>query len=63
MTPAIVSVMTPRTIGSMSKGTTRRTVRVDDELWLEAVRVATERGETVSDVIREALTRYVKRSK
>lgn len=40
-----------------------RSFRIDDELWLEAVRVAAERGETVSDVIREALTRYVKRSK
>lgn len=49
------------TIGSMQNNI--RSFRIDDELWLEAVRVATEQGETVSDVIREALTRYVKRSK
>jgi predicted transcriptional regulator len=38
-----------------------RTVRVEDELWTEAQRVAAERGETLSDVIRDALARYVKR--
>lgn len=37
--------------------------RVEDDLWNEAVRVATERGESLSDVLRKALTRYVKRSK
>jgi antitoxin component of RelBE/YafQ-DinJ toxin-antitoxin module len=49
------------TIGGMQNNI--RSFRIDDELWLEAVKVAAERGETVSDVIREALTRYVKRSK
>jgi predicted HicB family RNase H-like nuclease len=38
-----------------------RTVRVDDALWHAAQAKAAERGESVSDVIRRALTRYVKR--
>lgn len=35
-----------------------RTVRVDDELWSAARRVAAERGESVSAVIRRALEAY-----
>lgn len=38
-----------------------RGVRVSDDLWKEAQRVAAERGETVSDEVRRALERYVKR--
>lgn len=38
-----------------------RAVRVPDELWHAARAKAAERGETVSDVMRDALTRYVKR--
>lgn len=38
-----------------------RAVRVSDKLWEEAKRVADERDETVSDVIRRALEAYVKR--
>jgi hypothetical protein len=45
----------------MSAGTTRRSVRVPDDLWNAAVARAAERGETVSDVVRHALERYVKR--
>jgi hypothetical protein len=37
-----------------------RAVRVPDELWDAAKAKATERGETVSAVIRRALTRYVR---
>ena len=59
MTPAIVGVMTPRKIGTVSKGTARRTVRIDDELWEAAARKADEGGKTVSDVIRGALETYV----
>lgn len=51
--------MTPRKIDSMSKGTTRRTIRVDEELWTDAQRVTAERGESVSEIVRVALTRYV----
>lgn len=36
-------------------------VRVTDELWQAALAKATERGETVSDVIRRALQRYIRR--
>ena len=38
-----------------------RPVRVEDGLWEAAKAKAAERGETVSQVIRAALTRYVKR--
>ena len=37
-----------------------RAVRVEDELWQAAQKRARERGETVSDVIRRALKRYVR---
>lgn len=40
-----------------------RSVRVEDELWTAAREVAKERGETLSDVVRDALARYVKRHK
>lgn len=36
----------------------QRTVRVSDTLWLAAQAAADRRGETVSDVIRRALTKY-----
>jgi hypothetical protein len=35
-------------------------VRIDDELWAEALAIATERDETLSQVIRRALRDYVK---
>lgn len=38
-----------------------RAVRVDDALWKAAKAVAERRGENLSDVIRQALVRYVKR--
>ena len=36
-----------------------RSVKVEDELWEAAKRKADERGEVLSEVIREALKRYV----
>lgn len=36
-----------------------RAVRVPDDLWVRAQRVASERRETVTDVIRRALEAYV----
>lgn len=45
----------------MSRGTTLRNVRVADGLWQRVRTVAESRGESVSDVIRAALERYVKR--
>ncbi|WP_425540737.1 ribbon-helix-helix protein, CopG family [Rhodococcus aetherivorans] len=44
---------------STSRGTTRRTVRVDGELWEAASAKATADGISVSDVIRDALREYV----
>jgi hypothetical protein len=44
----------------VSKGTDRRTVRIAPEVWDAARAVATERGETVSDVIRTCLIEYVR---
>ena len=43
----------------MSKGTTHRTVRIDDALWDAAKAAAKENGENVSDIIRKALEQYV----
>lgn len=45
----------------MSKGTTRRAVRVDDALWTTAQTVATGRGENLSDIIRAALVAYIQK--
>jgi len=42
-------------------GNPARAVRIEDELWNAAKTKAAERGESVSDVIRRALERYVKR--
>lgn len=38
----------------------RRAFWVEDDLWLTAVAVAKARGESLSEVLREALRRYVK---
>jgi predicted DNA-binding protein len=43
----------------MSRGTARRTVRVVPELWERAGRLACDRGESLSDIIRRALDAYV----
>jgi len=40
--------------------TPKRGVRIPDELWQAAMRVARDRGETLSQVIRRALERYVR---
>lgn len=40
-----------------------RAVRVPDETWKPAQDVAKARGESVSQVVRDALERYVKRHK
>lgn len=37
-----------------------RTVRMPDELWEQAQKVAAEKGETLSEVIRRALEEYIK---
>lgn len=38
-----------------------RTIRIDDDLWRAAQAKAAEHGESVSDVIRRGLARYVRR--
>lgn len=43
----------------MSKGTAKRTVRVEDALWLPALTIAKQRGENLSDIIRAALRAYI----
>lgn len=43
----------------MSKGTTLRNVRIAEELWASAKAKAEAEGRTLSEVIREALERYV----
>lgn len=40
---------------------TPRAIRIPDDLWQAALAKATERGDTVSEVVRKALERYVKR--
>lgn len=42
-----------------TKGTTRRAVRIDADLWTAAQSVAADRNETLSDIIRAALTAYI----
>jgi predicted transcriptional regulator len=39
----------------------RRAFQVHDDLWDRALAIAHRRGETLSQVIRAALVRYVKR--
>lgn len=43
----------------MSKGTTRRSIRIDDGLWDKAQDVASEKGDHLSDIIREAIRQYI----
>jgi len=43
----------------MSKGTTRRSIRIEDELWEAAQEQADERGDHLSAVIRDALRTYI----
>jgi hypothetical protein len=45
----------------MARGEPNRNLRVPDDLWDRALAVAHRRGETLSQVIRAALVRYVKR--
>jgi predicted HicB family RNase H-like nuclease len=42
-------------------GEPRRSIRISDELWQAALATAAERKESVPDVVRRALERYVAR--
>ena len=41
--------------------TPQRAIRIPDELWEAALAKAEANGESVSDVVRRALERYIKR--
>lgn len=43
--------------------TPHRGFRIPDDLYRAAQEIAQERGETLSDVVRAALERYVKRNR
>jgi hypothetical protein len=45
------------------RSTPQHTVAVDDALWQTARRIAAKRHEKISDVLRQALVRYVQRHK
>ena len=38
-----------------------RAIRIPDDLWQRAREVSTERGESISKIVRDGLERYVKR--
>lgn len=40
--------------------TPQRNIRIPDHVWNAALEKAAERGETISDVLRRALERYVR---
>ena len=40
-----------------------RAVRVEDQLWCDAMETAGRRGDTLSEVIRDGLRRYVARNR
>ncbi len=40
--------------------TPHRSLRIPDEEWEEALRIARDRGETLTDVVRRALRRYIR---
>lgn len=46
----------------MTRGTTRRTVRIEDELWDLAQAKAKEQGDNLSGIIRDALRQYIENS-
>lgn len=43
----------------MSRGTKQRNFRAEDELWDKAKEVADERGDNLSDILRQALANYI----
>ena len=43
----------------MTRGTTKRSTRIDDALWSAAQAIAATHGENLSDIIRQALRDYI----
>lgn len=46
---------------SITRKTRQRTIGIDDELWKKGQRIAAQRRETVSDVLRRALVEYTEK--
>jgi predicted DNA-binding protein len=44
----------------VSKGTARHAVRIEDDLWEAAKQAAAKNGDNLSNIIREALSAYVR---
>lgn len=42
----------------MTRGTTIRSVRVSDDVWIPAQTAAADNGDNLSEIIREALIAY-----
>ena len=57
--PVMTNVDTVRPVGKPTM--VMRSIRVPARLWAAAREVADQREENISDVIRDALERYVKR--
>lgn len=57
-----MTVHTPATIAGMPNKpkTPLRAVRISDDLWQAAQAKAAEKGETVTDVLRRSLEKYVR---
>jgi hypothetical protein len=45
-----------------TKGTTRHAIRIPDDLWSAALAKARERGDKLSQIIRQALVAYLDES-
>jgi len=41
------------------RGTHKRSIRIPDDLWSAALAIARRRGDTLNEIIRAALERYV----
>jgi len=54
-------VSTKVRIGRQSMPDTPRAIRIPDDLWQAALDKAHANGDTLSDIVRRALERYVKR--
>lgn len=46
----------------MSRGTTHRTIRIEDGLWDAAKATAAERGDNLSEILRQRLRDYINES-
>lgn len=56
---ALRRAATTGTMSDVAKGTTQRSIRIADDVWIPANELAERLGETVSDVVRESLAGYI----